>query len=495
MIHIVTGGIMHETHTFSQEPSQWEVFGIVEGAEYNSFAGTNTSAGGVIDACQELGLQLTPTFHSHATSTATIPSNVFERMMSKILEGIKAALPVDGVILTQHGAMVVEGAVEGDAEVVRRVRQLVGPDVPIAVTLDFHANIGPNLVGAADLIVGYNTYPHIDLNKRAREAVHLLVQMINGEIKPTMALAKPPLMPVPQAQYTSEHPFRTILDRADQMLKEPDVLSITVAGGFAYSDGPVTGSGFIVTTNANPTLATSLANELAEVAWNNRDAMIIDNTPPDQAVAEGMAYPEGPVILVDVGDNIGGGTPGDGTVLLHELLRQGASNAVVIIADKEAVEAAFAAGVGATVTTTVGGKVDNLHGSPVPVTGRVVMLSDGEWVHEGPENAGVTARPGRTAVLKVDGVKIVLNTVKTAPGDQQQLRSVGIDPTRTKIICVKAAVRWRGGYGPIMKHAIHVDTPGLGSVNLDNFTFHEIPRPIFPIDRGTTWRKEDSELG
>ena len=192
-------------------------------------------------------------------------------------------------------------------------------------------------------------------------------------------------------------------------------------------------------------------------------------------------------MLVDVGDNIGGGTPGDGTVLLAELLAQGATEATMVIADPEAAAAALAAGVGGTVETTVGGKTDDRHGDPVPITGTVRLLSDGMWIHEGPESAGVPVHMGPTAVIRVEGVNLVVTSSKAAPGDLQQLKSVGIDPTRQKIIVVKAAVRWRGGYGPITKHSIDVDTPGLGSVDLSRFNFQHLRRPIYPLDRETSW--------
>jgi microcystin degradation protein MlrC len=161
----------------------------------------------------------------------------------------------------------------------------------------------------------------------------------------------------------------------------------------------------------------------------------------------------------------------------------------MVIADKEAVDAAVAAGIGGTVTTTVGGKTDRLHGDPVPITGRVRLISDGRFILEGPENAGTLGDMGRTALIRVDGVNLVLTSKKFAPGDQQQLKSVGIDPARQKIVVLKAAVRWRGGYGEIARHAILVDTPGLGSVDLTRFDFKHIRRPIFPLDSATEWRR------
>jgi microcystin degradation protein MlrC len=178
--------------------------------------------------------------------------------------------------------------------------------------------------------------------------------------------------------------------------------------------------------------------------------------------------------------------------LLAELLGQNARDAVMVIADAEAVKDAFEAGVDGIVETRVGGKADRLHGDPVPITGRVRLLGNGRWVHEGPENAGVAAEPGLTAVVEVDGVSLVLNSRKIAPGDQQQLKSVGIDPLRQKIIVVKAAVRWRGGYGPIAKHAIHVGTPGLGDVDLSHFDFTNLTRPIHPLDEIEDWTPDAS---
>jgi microcystin degradation protein MlrC len=478
---LIVGGIMHETHTFSVEQTPLSAFVVKRGDEANEYAGTNHSLGGVIDACAELGVKLSHTYFAHATASSPVTTELFDYLISELLEGIQRQLPADGIVLTLHGAFVADGVLEADAEIVRRVRGLVGPDMPIAVTLDLHANIGPAIVEESTLIVGYDTYPHIDLNERAAEATRLLVRTINGEITPTMALVKPPLLPVPQAMFTSVPPFKTIFDRAFALEEAGEALSITVAGSFAYADTPAAGVSMLAVTDGDPGKAHAIAQELAELAWSLRDDMLIVNVEPAQAVAEAIAHPEGPVILVDVGDNIGGGTPGDGTVMLTELLRQKATGAVMVIADPEAVKACFAAGVNGIVETTVGGKTDNLHGSPVPIKGRVRLLSDGHWVHEGPENAGVAAEPGLTAVVEVAGVQLILNSVKIAPGDLQQLKSAGIDPARQKIIVVKAAVRWRGGYAPITRHAIHVNTPGLGSVDLKSFGFESVLRPIWPL--------------
>jgi microcystin degradation protein MlrC len=486
-MRLITGGIAHETHTFSAEPTTLDAFDVVRGDELLLYAGMNHSVGGVVDACREAGIELAPTLFAGVVSTGIPDRQTFETLLGELCERIAAALPADGVVLTLHGAMVAEGFPDAEAEIARRVREVVGTDMPIAVTLDLHANIGQAMIDQVDIVTTYDTYPHTDAAERAREAVDLLARTIRGEIRPTMALAKPPLMPVPQGMATGEEPFRTIFARAHEMERTSEALTVTVAGGFAYADVPEAGVGILVTTDDDPDAARRLADELAALAWSRRHEMVVRNTPPAEAVAQAIAFGRGPVMLVDVGDNIGGGTPGDGTVLLAELLAQGAEEATIVIADAEAAAAAFATGVGGTLRTTVGGKVDRLHGDPVAVEGQVRLLCDGCWAHEGPENAGVPVEMGPTAVVRCGGVNLVLTSRKAMPGDQQQLKSVGIDPARQRIIVVKAAVRWRGGYEPIAAHAIYADTPGLGSVDLRRFPFRHIRRPVFPLDPETTY--------
>ncbi len=460
---------------------------MARGDEFWRYAGTNHSVGGVIDGCAERGIDLIPTFYHGIGATGPATRDVYEGMRSELLDRIEAALPADGIILTLHGAMAADGYPDAEADIVQRVRQVAGHDVPIAITLDFHANISQELVVSCDLVTGYDTYPHIDAAERAKEAVGLLAATAAGDIQPAMALVKPPLLPVPQAQFTSRPPMETLFSEAHALEKAGEALAITIAGGFPYADVPMAGMSFLAVTDDDAAAARRIAGGLAGRAWEMRHAFAIHNVPPAEAVAEAIAHPEGPVVLVDVGDNIGAGTPGDGTVLLAELLRQGAREATIVIADAAAVEIARLVGLDGRFEMAVGGKTDQLHGEPVTIQGEVRFLGDGRWVHEGPENAGVPVEMGPTAVVRVDGINVVLTSRKTMPGDVQQLRSVGIEPTGQRIIVVKSAVRWRGGYGPITKHSIDVDTPGLTSVDLSRFPFHHLHRPIYPLDPDATW--------
>jgi microcystin degradation protein MlrC len=494
-MRIAVGGLMHETHTFSNVRTYAEPFTLREGDDILELAGTNASIGGAIDGCRVAGAETVPLVYGFAIPAGYVDRAVYQDLVSRLTTRLAAAGEVDGVVLTLHGAMVVDGIEDAELDMLERVRAVVGSDLPVAVTLDFHANTSRRLTELATIIVGYDTYPHVDPDARAVEAVELLIRTIRGEITPTIGFAAPPLMPVPQAQMTGREPFTSLFAHVHALEEAGEALSITLAGGFAYSDVPMAGLSVTVVTDNDPVRAQALANELAAMAWDRREQMLVTNTPVPEAVAAAIAEPTGPVVLVDVGDNIGGGTPGDGTVVLAELIRQDAQRAVVVIADPEAADLARAVGVGAEVDLLVGGKVDRLHGDPVRLRGVVRSLHDGRWVHEGPENAGVPVDSGPTAVVVARGVTVVLSSRKTMPGDQQQLKSVGIEPTDQHILVMKAAIRWRGGFESITARSIDVDTPGLGTVNLANFPYQRIRRPIFPLDPEMTWSPETESPG
>jgi len=398
------------------------------------------------------------------------------------LDGIERAKPLDGLFLALHGAMVVEGIDDGEGYLLEKVRDLIGETPSIVATLDLHANISPLMVETADILVGYDTYPHVDAYERALEAGKLLASLLRGRMRPTVALRKPPLLPVPQGMYTDRRPMRDLIERSHEMEREDNVVTITVAGGFPYSDIEVAGMGIVVTTDGDQELAEAKAQELADLGWERRPQFLVTAVPVEEAVKRAMEATEGPVILVDGADNIGGGGPGDGTVLLRELLAQGAQGAVVAIADRDAVAQAIEAGVRQEVQLLVGGKTDHLHGEPVAVEGRVDLISEGTYTRKGPYMTGERIDMGRTVVVDCQGVDLVLMEKKTPPFDAEHLRSLGIEPAEARIIGVKSAIAWRAAFGPLAKEVIDVDTPGLCTIHLEQFPYHKVRRPIFPLD-------------
>ncbi|OUC08166.1 hypothetical protein RY27_10595, partial [Litorilinea aerophila] len=304
----------------------------------------------------------------------------------RLLARLAAAPPVNVVLLALHGAMVAAISLDTASHTLDAVRGVVGPDVPIVVVLDMHGNIGRPTVELADVLIAFNTNPHVDPHARGLESAAVMAQLLQGEIRPAAALVQPPLLLAPQATGTDDLPLRAVHARAAEMRAEPSVISICVMGGFAYADTPDTGPSLIVTTDDNPALARRYAQELADILLAHRDAALPRFLPPEEAVAQALASPGGPYILVDSADNIGGGTPGDGTDALRAMLAHDVQEGTIVLADPEAVAACWEAGEGAQVSLSVGGKVDRWHGQPVAVQGKVRRLSPGTFTFQLPDN-------------------------------------------------------------------------------------------------------------
>jgi microcystin degradation protein MlrC len=487
--------LSHETNTFSNVPTdraQFEARDLRYGGEIvETYRGTGTCLGGMIAAAERLGITLLPSVAASASPAGLVTRDIYEHVKQRMLADLKAAGRVDGVLLDLHGAMVPEGLDDGEGDIIAAVRQAVGPDVPIAVTLDFHGNLGKDMIAGADLLHGYKTYPHVDMAERGAEAAERLVQVIDRRIKPTAAWRKPPLMPPLGRQGTARGPMRRLYDLAGEMEKDPKVVSISLFAGFPYADIPDAGLGIYVVTDGDQALAERLADRLARVAWEHRHEFIHTALPVKEAVAKALAAEGRPIVLADMADNTGGGAAGDGTEILRELLRLGArSTTVACIWDAAAVQECVKAGVGARVTLDVGGKVDDRHGAPVRVTGTVRTLSDGRFIHRGPMMHGLPGRLGATAVLDVNDVKVILITYRWQTLDPEMIRFVGIDPLMEKVLVVKSTIHYRAAFEPIAKEIIEVDAPGLSSSNLARFSYRRIRRPIFPLDPDTVYEPE-----
>lgn len=487
--------LSHETNTFSNVPTnraQFEARDLRYGGEIvETFRGTGTCLGGMIGAAERLGATLVPSVAAAASPAGLVTRDIYEHVKQRMLADLQAAGRLDGVLLDLHGAMVPEGVDDGEGDIIAAVRRAVGPDVPIAVTLDFHGNLGKDMVAGANLLHGYKTYPHVDMAERGAEAVERLAQVIGGRLRPTAAWRKPPLLPPLGRQGTARGPMRRLYDLADEMEKDPKVISVSVFAGFPYADIPDAGLGIYVVTDDDQALAERLAGRLAQVAWEHRHEFIHTALPVKDAVAKALAADGRPIVLADMADNTGGGAAGDGTEILRELLRVGARSATVAcIWDAAAVQECVKAGVGARVTLDVGGKVDDRHGAPIRVTGTVRTLSDGRFIHRGPMMNGLPGRLGPTAVLDVDDVKVILITYRWQTLDPEMIRFVGIDPLREKILVVKSTIHYRAAFEPIAKEIIEVDAPGLSSSNLARFSYRRVRRPIFPLDPDTVYEPE-----
>jgi microcystin degradation protein MlrC len=485
-MRIAVGGIMHESNTFAPLATGLERFregSLTYGPSMIPvWAEAHHEFGGFIAGAAKFGYELAPTAMAWATPSGPVTDEFFDHLTDALATGCRLAQP-DGVLVALHGAMVTPKHPDADTEVVRRLRAALGPKTPLAVSLDFHGNITPEMGQLANVLVGYQTYPHIDQRERGLLAAELLTRAVRGEVRPVCFVAKPPMILNLLGQDTAREPMAGLMAAARAAEKRPGMLSVSLMAGFPYADVPAMGPAVIAVADNDPALAKSVAEELSAAMWDVREKLYVPCPMPEEAVRRAVASARTPVLLVDLGDNIGGGSAGDGTVLLAELLKQKAHGFVVAVYAPDAVTAAKAAGVGAVLDVTVGGAVDAMHGDPVTVRGTVKSLHDGTWVEREARHGGRRQNDqGHTAVLELPGDSLlVLNTFRTPPFSLGQLTSLGIDPKAARAIVVKAAVAYKAAYAPIAGEIVEVDTPGLTAINPARFPYTRIRRPMFPL--------------
>lgn len=413
-----------------------------------------------------------------------ITQEAHEMAKETFLAMLRKAGPVDGVFLQLHGTAVAEHVDDCEGDLLAALRELLGEKVPLIASLDGHANVTPLMVTHASMLIGVKTNPHYDFVPVGRQAARVMAGMFAGTLTPTSAWAQPALVPSLQKLYVAPGwPMEHLTRQAHNLAaKDPRVVDVSLLGGFPYSEIPETGMSVAVTTNKEPGLAQEIAETVKEACWAKRHALIADVVPVADAVREAIETEDGPVVLGDLADSGGAGTPGDGTVLLAELLRQNAKGAVISnITDPAAVQEAIQAGIGKQVTLTVGGKVDTFHGDPVQISGRVRVIQDGVYRAATAFNAG-TYRRGPTVVLDCGGVEVILTSRPAHGFEVNHFRSLGIEPPERKILAVKSELQHRAGFAGIARKIIDVDTPGLATQILSRLPYRKIRRPVFPLD-------------
>lgn len=485
MKRIAVGGIVHETNTFVPAPTALEAFSRSEGAGLTErWRGSRSSMGGVLQGLADADYEAVPLLYATAMPSGVVTDHAYHFLLDRLLELLRMAAPLDGVLLVLHGAMVADGHDDCEGEILHAVRSAVSR--PLVTVLDMHGSLTEAMVAAADALVAFNHNPHVDTWERGVEAATLLRRILEDGVKPARARVRLPLLLNALATGTARLPLRAVHDQADVLRRDARVLNISIMGGFAYSDVCDAGMSILVTTDNDPALAQDIAFALARVAWQHREAARDTGVSVEEAVRRAVGAPAFPVVLADIGDNVGGGSPGDGTVLLRALLSADAQDVTVVLADAEVVKQAVQAGVGAEIEVSVGGKVDSWHGDPVAVRGVVELLSSGRFQTSGRDHFsniyGTSVEMGRCARLRCRGITLLLTERKTPPGDLAQLRSQGIIAEAQKIIVVKSTIAFRGAYEPIAAQIIEVDTPGLCATSLQSFPYRKLCRPIFPLD-------------
>ncbi|NND06737.1 MAG: M81 family metallopeptidase [Saprospiraceae bacterium] len=490
-------GIAHESNSFSAEKTELKDFNFDPTATQEERANTffagasakNISAGYIEGAIRN-DLELYPTIVTRATPKGPVTDEALNTLMKEIISSLRAGPKLDGILLNLHGAMVGESYPSGDEEIVRRVREAFGPSMPIVVTHDFHANITPKTVELCDVLITFKENPHLDTYERGIQAAEIMARIISNDVKPVQTIVHPPMVYNIAFQSTFSAPLMPITTESKNVEKQAGVLAASVAGGYQYADVPYMGPSIVVVTNNNKALADKEAQRLADMLYATREETIIENPQPAEAVKMAMEHEGRPVILIDMGDNIGGGSAGDATFMLDELIKQKAEGWAVVMYDPAAYEVAERAGVGKPFDFDVGGKTDEMHGEPVRVKGEVRSLHLGRYLEtEVRHGGGRYWDMGNTAVVQVEGStldvpNLVLITSKRAsPNSAHNFISNGVYVERQKMLVVKGAIAPRVAYEPFASIMISVDSPGATAINTEWFKYYNIRDGLFGIKK------------
>jgi len=489
-MRVAVGGISHETNTFCRGESTLANFQERAWAEGEQMIernrGVRNYIGGIIDAAEQQGIELVPTFFASATPSATISADTYATLRGNLLSAMTAAGEVDAVCLTLHGAGVADGVNDIEGDIILHVRELYGPDMPIVVTLDLHGNITDQMVDHADALLGVNLYPHTDSYDRGVEAIELIPKLVAGEVKPVMHLTVLPMM-VPSTT-TNLSPAKDVNELCWEMETREGVIDCTFYHGFAPADIPKVGISVLAIADGDADLARQVSEGIAGHIWEIREQFRVTPTPPAEAFRQALATDGRPVIINEKADNPGGGGPGDGTHLLRAMIEADLQEACFgFIYDPDTAAQAHAAGVGSTIDIRLGGKTEELHGEPIETRAYVKALTDGRFIQQSPMGRGGKIDLGKMARLVIGGIDVLVSSIRTQTLDDEVFRLHGIDVTRYKIVAIKSSNHFRAGFEPISHAIIRADTPGLVSADLSTFDYKRLQRPIWPLDDDATF--------
>ena len=483
----------HETNSFSPIATPWQRFvdwGAFQGADVvKAYRGTAMPIGSYIELAEAAGAEIVSPMAAEAMPSGIVSADAYRRLTDPILEAV-ARGGIDAAMLDLHGAMVAEETPDGEGTLLERMRALA-PGLPIAVTCDLHANLTQRMVANCTALIGYKTYPHVDMHIVGRQVGRILLDALYGKAKPVMAWGNRPILAQTLRMGTDDEPMKGLVEAARAAERDP-ILAATVFGGFPLADMPDAGLSAIVVADGDAAAAAAARDRLLDQAWARKEDFIYRHEPLADAIGRARKLDHGPVLLLDHADNCGSGGTQDVMTVIAEVLRQELPDvAVAAVWDPAAVEEMARAGVGSTVTLSLGGKTDmpsiGLAGAPLVVTGKVKLVSDGEWVCRGPMYTGVTVMMGMTAVLQVGSVEIVVVSRHHEPWDLGVFTSVGIDPAAKRYLVLKSRIHYRAGFAPIGTATITCDGDGVTTSDNGLLNFSRLRRPIYPLDRPNDW--------
>ena len=479
----------HETNSFSPVPTDWRRFedwGLHRGdAIPDLLAGTNMPIGAYLDLARELGAEIVTPLAAEAMPSGPVQRDTYERLVDAIVEPA-AKGGFDAALLDLHGAMVAEGEPDGEGRLLEELRG-VAPGLPIACAFDLHCNLTQKIVDNSTAIIGYKTYPHVDMYDVGRRIGSILLRALEREVEPVMAWGQAPILAQTLRMGSADEPMKS-LQAMTETEEAGECLAATLFGGFPLADIPDAGLSAVVVADGDKAVAEAACGRLLDAAWQARDAFVYRHEPLDQALERAGGVEDSPVLLLDHADNVGSGGTSDVMTVIRAIREKGFRDvAVASVWDPEAVQQMIAAGVGAEVTLSLGGKTPmpsiDRTGEPLTMTGAVRVISDGTWVVRGPMYSGVTVCTGPTAVFESEGMKIVVVSLHHEPWDLGIFTSVGIDPTATRYLLLKSRIHYRAGFARLAKATITCDGDGVTTSDNALLSYGNLRRPIFPLDR------------
>jgi microcystin degradation protein MlrC len=415
-----------------------------------------------------------------ATPSAPTVKADYEAIRDEIVEDLRKAMPVDAIALFLHGAQLAEGYDDCEGDLLTRLRDVAGPNVPIGVEFDLHGNVTDAMMQTATVLVACKEYPHTDFSERAEDLLNILETTVDGRVKPVSAYRKLPMIGI---FHTTRQPLRGLVDRIVALEKAPGVLTISIAHGFPWADTPHTGSTIIVVTDNDRPLADLLCGQIAAEFFAMRNEIAAPRTTIDGAFAQHMASSEGITLIADTADNAGGGAASDSTYFLHELVKRKIERAAIgMIWDPMAVEFAFTAGVGATLPIRIGGKTSPLSGEPFDAEVTVTALNP----NLGQIAFGYRQPLGRAAAVRVGDLDIVMTAAREQTHSPECFTEMGVDLGGKRLLVVKSAQHFFAQFNNIVDRVIYAVAPGTTSVDFSTFDYRRLPRPIWPLDTTVT---------
>ena len=421
--------------------------------------------------------------------TSTIPGGAltdqcYKTFHDEIIERLKDAGVIDGVLLLLHGAAVSVSVADIEGELLESVRKVVGLEIPVMVTLDLHAHITEKMVALSTALFGWETYPHMDSFTTGARAAHLMVRTLNKEVNPVQVMARVPVLTSAiNASTERPGPFFDLMKKAKKWEHEGKCLSSSVFLVHPYIDRPEMGSGALFVTDNDPMRAAEMAREIAQEYWNRRQEFEPEVWKPEAAIRDAIENHSGRSVLTEVADTCGGGSAGDCVAVLRALLDIDANiRAIYPVVSPNAAAIAIKAGVGSEVALQIGAEIDKKWGAPVSIKGTVLNVSDGHFTYQGGVWDGASGRMGATAVVRVGGIDIVIATFPTYEWRDEQYLSMGLNPADYKLIIVKNPMNYFMTYSPIADNFYVIDSPGPTPATCKALTYVQRERPFFPFD-------------